>query len=315
MTSVYVVIVTFNGEKWVRGLLNSLQKSLHPCHVIVVDNSSTDSTVGIIRGEFPGVELIVLPGNKGFGIGNNVGISRAISRQADHVFLLNQDAYITPETILKLSTFLSENPRYGVATPLHCSPDLHYLDTKTLRVYLQKYAASYLSDACLGQVKKYYSIRGINAAAWYVRASIFMKTGGFDPLFFMYGEDDDLIARFAFHQAEFALVPDAKIVHLRETSASPTTSKWQSVEKFATRFRSFLLIELKVPSVSVTYMISLLLVKGIITPIAAYIIERDAKSLVASFIATARIIGELPKIRRHAALCAKPGAHFLSIKK
>lgn len=314
MITVYVVIVTFNGEKWVRGLLTSLQKSLHSCQVIVVDNSSTDSTVPIIRGEFPEVELIVLPDNRGFGIGNNIGISHAISRKAEHVFLLNQDAYVTPETILKLSAFLSENPGYGVATPLHCSPDVGHVDTKTLRVYLQKHATAYLSDACLGQAKKYYSIRGINAAAWYVRASVFMKVGGFDPLFFMYGEDDDLIGRFAFHQVEFALVPDAKIVHLRETSPSPVTSKRKSIEKLAARARSFLLIELKAPRTSVSYMISLLLAKGIIAPIAAYIIERNGSSLAASFIATARIIGELPKIRRHAKLSAKPGAHFLSVK-
>jgi GT2 family glycosyltransferase len=311
MSTTCVLIVTFNGAPWIRRCLTSLQGSTVKPHAIVVDNASSDDTVRIIESEFPEIELITLSTNSGFGIGNNVGISRALALCVDFIFLLNQDAYVTETTIAELSNFLEEHEDFGLATPLHCSPDLGSVDKKTLRGYLQTYALQFLSDACIGKASAYYQTRGINAAAWFVKTEVFRKIGGFDPIFFMYGEDDDLINRIEYHEIPFALVPYSRIVHLRETTVVPQKSYWSEISKRAKRTRSALIVEIKHPACSKTYMASYLLAKGILVPLANFLIDKDFKELLGSLVATVQVTCEIPRIRRHARLCATPGPHFL----
>ncbi len=311
MSVTSVVIVTYNGEHWIRRSLESLRTSTVKPHVIVVDNASTDNTVRIIESEFPEVELIKTFANSGFGIGNNIGISRTLELGAEFVLLLNQDAYVSETTVAELADFLNQHDSYGLATPLHCSPDFNSVDRKTQRGYLQTYAQQFLSDACIGNIKRYYKIRGINAAAWFVRTSVFREIGGFDPLFFMYGEDDDMINRLEYHDIKFALVPQSRIVHLRETNTIPHKSFLNDVFKKATRERSALLVEIKHPTCSSAHLLLCLLVKGVIAPLETFLMKRDIKDLLGSFVACVQLVCELRRIRRHARLCAMPGPHFL----
>lgn len=313
MNGIYVVVVTFNGEEWIRQLLRSIRNASMQCHTIVVDNSSSDGTTEIVATEFPEVELIALSENRGFGGGNNAGISLALSRGAEYIFLLNQDAYLVENCIEKLTTFLSNNPDFDIVSPLHCSPNPSRVDIKTFRGYLRLYAFDYISDACRGTVKDHYAIRGINAAAWYARSSMFLRTGGFDPLFFMYGEDDDLISRIEFHGIRFALVPDALVVHLRQSPKTPNLTRWQLVQRRASRTRSSLLLGLKSPGNSITFMFTYILTKGVIAPIAEFIVMRQPESFIASYIALFRVVKELGHIRRNMKLCEQTGPHFLDL--
>ena len=312
MKHICVIIVTFNGERWIGGALDSLKNDRSGCCVTVVDNASTDSTAAIVRENYPEVRLICLSQNAGFGKGNNVGISDAIHSDAEYIFLLNQDAYVTETSIVQLIEFLDSHPEFDIATPLHCSPDLSTVDIKTQRNYLCQYAMEYISDACIGRVKDHYPIKGINAAAWMVRSSAFKKVGGFDPLFFMYGEDDDLIHRFNFHECRFALVPYARIVHLRQSPPSKSVSYWESILKMRDRVRASMLVDIKTPGTSVYLMISLILSQGFVRPIAVFIVDRDEKMLLAHLLAGIKLSAELPEIRRHNKQCESEGFHFLS---
>lgn len=107
-----VVILTYNPKKWLHKCLISLEQSTIDLNVIVVDNKSTDGTNHIIKNDFPDVTLVEAKENQGFGKGNNVGIKIAINIGADYVFLLNQDAWIEPDTIKK--SFYSTSERTAV---------------------------------------------------------------------------------------------------------------------------------------------------------------------------------------------------------
>jgi GT2 family glycosyltransferase len=308
---VFVVVVTFNGAPWIRGALDSLRASETPCVAVVVDNASGDGTADIVRQEYPEAVLIARQDNTGFGRGNNIGIRHALDSGADYIFLLNQDAFVTPDALGLLADFLEQHPGYAIATPLHCSPDLGALDPQTQRGYLQRYAPQYLSDACLGRVQPYYPIRGINAAAWMVRADAFARVGGFDPLFFMYGEDDDMITRFHHHGQGFALVPASRIVHLRARSASAALPLGKRLWRLSERERSQLLIDLKQLDGRLAGKLLRLVSGGLVLPLAHFLNNYDWQALLASYLATLRVLVELPAIVRHTALCRQPGAHFI----
>ncbi len=316
MSHVSVVIVTYNSEPWIRRNLESIYSSKVPAHVIVVDNASSDSTLQIVRDEFPSVELIASPTNDGFGIGNNIGIARAIQRSSEYTFLLNQDAYVTPDTIGDLLEFMAKYREFGVASPLHCSPDGEHIDMKTYRGYLRTYAADALCDAVLGRMKPSYRVHGVNAAAWFVRTSVFTKTGGFDPIFFMYGEDDDLLARFAFHNVPFALVTNSRVVHLRETASTPgAKSVWREIDRSAAKVRSSLIASVKQPHFSLIHFASALISYGLVRPVGDFFVERNLRDLLSSLIGFCRLLGEIPKIRKHARWSAVAGPHFLPLEK
>src|SRR5688500_16413925 len=96
---VYVVIVTYNGIKWVEECFSSLRNSAYPIQTIVIDNGSTDGTIELVARNFKEVHLIKSKINLGFGKANNMGIRLAYSNDADFIFLLNQDAWIERDTI------------------------------------------------------------------------------------------------------------------------------------------------------------------------------------------------------------------------
>jgi GT2 family glycosyltransferase len=312
---IHAVIVTYNGAAWIAGALQSLRDSTHTCEAVVVDNASTDDTVSLVRRDFPEAQLIEAGANLGFGRGNNLGIAAALARGADAVFLLNQDAWVTPEAIAQMAGFLAAEPGFDIVSPLHCSPDLGRVDPNTQSAYLQRHAPGYLSDACLGRVQSHYSIRGINAAAWMLRAGVFRRAGGFDPLFFMYGEDDDLIERFAHHGLRTALLPAARIVHLRAKAPRPPQGWGAQVAARAERKRSALLLDIKRPGGSLPGQLLRLLAAGIVQPCADLLANHDLKAFLAGLLASLRVLGELARIRHHARLCAQPGAHFLDLDK
>jgi len=307
------VIVTYNGAPWIAGALQSLRDGSHPSAAIVVDNASSDGTADLVRRGFPEAMLIETGANLGFGRANNLGIEAALRAGADAVFLLNQDAYVTPEALGQMAAFLDAQPGFHIVSPLHCSPDLTRVDPNTQSAYLQRHAAAYLSDACLGRVQPHYEIRGINAAAWMLRAEVFRRAGGFDPLFFMYGEDDDLIERFAHHGLRTALLPAARIVHLRAKAPRPPQSWARQVAGRAERKRSGLLLDLKRPGGRLPGQLLRLVSAGLVQPLADLLDSHDLQAFAASLTASLRVLAELPRIRRHARLCAAAGPHFLHL--
>jgi len=208
---VYTVIATWNGEAWIRNALQSLRNSILPVKTVVVDNASSDATRAIVRGEFPEVFCIELPINQGFGVATNHGIRHALEHGADHVLLLNQDAMIFPDTISELMTVMSASPDIGIASPLHLVPAATKLEP-----LFHSFIASHVelvSDCLLGRMRGAYDIEFVNAAVWLVRRRVFERVGGFDPVFFMYGEDNDFCARVRYHGFRVCLVPRSRACH------------------------------------------------------------------------------------------------------
>ncbi len=125
---VLFIIVTYNGIDWVNQCLNSIENSTIPTLTLVIDNCSTDQTVNFIRNNYPKTIIINLEINYGFGKANNIGLKYAIKRNVDYVFLLNQDAFIECDTIAKLLSLHSQNPHFGIISPLHLGGNAIELD-------------------------------------------------------------------------------------------------------------------------------------------------------------------------------------------
>lgn len=214
MLKVFVVIVTYNGEKWIKGCLESVLNSTIPISIIVVDNHSSDKTVEIISNDFREVRLLEQNENFGFGIANNIGISFALINDADYVFLLNQDTTIKKDTIEQLVKLAMANPAYGILSPMHLNGNGNSLDESFLHYISNNYCKNFISDFVLGKPKQdIYDLPMINAAAWLLPKHTLEVVGGFDPMFFLYGEDDNYVQRVKYHNLKIGITPLTKIRH------------------------------------------------------------------------------------------------------
>nr|WP_322625224.1 glycosyltransferase family 2 protein [uncultured Flavobacterium sp.] len=202
--NVFVIIVTYNGARWIDKLIPSLLASSYPVRIIAVDNQSTDTTVALLK-QYPEVDLIETGSNLGFGKANNIGMQKALELGADYLFLLNQDAWVFENTVSSLVTNMEANPQIGFLSPLHFQANETEYDTSF---------ATYLSRKN-GEVNGLPLVPFVNAAAWMLSKKCVEKVGYFEPLFGHYGEDRNYCDRVAFHNFQIAIDTNVKIVHDR----------------------------------------------------------------------------------------------------
>lgn len=213
----YIIIVTYNAMPWIDECLKSTEN--YP--VIVVDNASSDNTLSHIQAEHTGVILLPQKTNLGFGQANNIGISYAVELGAEYVFLLNQDAYAEPGCIKKLINTQRKFPEYGILSPLHLNGQGNRLD-KNFSYYLDYQAnPDFYSDYVLNKPRKeVYDVPFVNAAGWLLSLSCIEKVGGFDPVFYHYGEDENYCQRVHYHEFKVGVCSKAELKHDRETRES-----------------------------------------------------------------------------------------------
>ena len=201
-----VVIVTYNGEIWIKKNIDSLLKSNYPIDIIVIDNASADLSIEILK-EYKTIQLIQNKNNLGFGKANNIGIDIAIKKGADAVFLLNQDTWVFENTITNLTEKLFENPDLGIVSPMHYSADETILDS-SFSIYYNRNETEIDSNSIR-------IVPFVNAAAWLVSKECFQKAGYFEPIFNHYGEDRNFCDRLQYHKFKVGIVKNAAICHDR----------------------------------------------------------------------------------------------------
>ncbi|MFK7777456.1 MAG: glycosyltransferase family 2 protein [Gimesia sp.] len=214
---VSVVIVTFNASTWINCCIESvLNQSVSTIQIIVIDNNSQDDTVEKLDRYGKKITVIHSPGNIGFGRANNIGINKSIEMGCDYCFLLNQDAWIEPGCIASLVDAAEDNQDAGILSPVQCS-----YDSNNLHCGFQSYLPSQQRQL-LPEFP--FEVNFIQAALWLIPVNTLREVGGFDPVFFMYGEDDDLAARVRNSGRSIVVVPKA-IGHHRESQGSPSIKR------------------------------------------------------------------------------------------
>ena len=216
MGILFCIIVTYNGEKYIDKCLKSLESSSYPLNIIVIDNNSQDNTVDIIDGNYPNVELLSLETNVGFGMANNIGIQLAYNRGADYFFLLNQDVFVQVTSLFDLISISKNHPNYGILSPIHLNGKGDQFDYLFSIMALTPISLKLFTDLHLNQeLKDVYNSNFVNAAAWLLTKSCIEQIGGFDPLFYHYGEDEDYANRVLFKKIPIGICPSVHINHDR----------------------------------------------------------------------------------------------------
>ncbi|MBT3539121.1 glycosyltransferase family 2 protein [Candidatus Parcubacteria bacterium] len=126
MNKLFVHLVTWNGEKYIPHLFESLKKqTFKDWQLVILDNGSTDKTVEKIKGELIAGRLetnhsvvdVVLKErkeNSGFAGGHNTLYKE---NESEYFLLLNQDMYLDQGCLEKMVEFLDKHEDVAAVSP------------------------------------------------------------------------------------------------------------------------------------------------------------------------------------------------------
>jgi N-acetylglucosaminyl-diphospho-decaprenol L-rhamnosyltransferase len=244
VTTLSVVIVSYNTRELLRQCLDSVQRA-GPAEVTVVDNASADDSASMVLTAFPQVRVISSKENLGFVRANNLALRQS---HGDHLLLLNPDAELQVGASSTLQGLLDTRPQAGAVGPRLVYGDgalqhAAFAFPTLLQTYFDffPWPARLLQSRLNGRYPRgAYSGRPFQAdfvlgACLMIRRAAMEQVGLLDERYFMYCEEMDWCKRLGRAGWEVWCEPAATVVH-REAQSSRQT-RWTSyVEKWRSRF-------------------------------------------------------------------------------
>jgi N-acetylglucosaminyl-diphospho-decaprenol L-rhamnosyltransferase len=219
-----IILVNYNGAKILIECLSSIEKEIDSdCEVIIVDNSSTDDSVEIVRALFPSVLLICSEVNLGFGKANNLAVEQA---QGKYLLFLNTDTILTENTPQILADYLDREPdtaaigarmtfrdgSYQLSSGILPNLIIEFIDK--IRYGLDRKWHKLWAEIYNKQYSSVREVGWITGACLTIRKDIFQRLDGFDPAFFMYFEDKDICKRVGDLGFKVIYYPYTSVIHL-----------------------------------------------------------------------------------------------------
>lgn len=236
--SVAIIVLNYNNPISTIRCLNSFKLLLDgrtKFETILVDNGSTDNSIGKIRLNYPELTIIESKKNLGFAGGNNLGIKSLLKRKFSHILILNNDTQIIDG--LMLDKLVEDG--HDLTAPsiifhkdqISCTDFGGKIDWIKGRNTHFEYrsgelperipSAEYLSGTCL-MIKK----------------EVFETIGLFDDKYFLYYEDVDFCLRAK--KANFTLSVCTKTEIYHQLSESSNKLGKRKIKILADSHRRFL---------------------------------------------------------------------------
>ncbi|HEU5062375.1 MAG TPA: glycosyltransferase family 2 protein [Solirubrobacterales bacterium] len=214
-----VYIPNFNGSAQLGRTLRSLGAQTRPVEVVVVDNGSGDDSVALARRELPGVKVLELGENLGFG----PALNRAIAAHpADQVILLNNDAEAEPRFVEALLDGLGEGVDSVAGVLLQeRAPEL--IDSAGVVADATLMGFDYLHGEPVAAAASAPDPLGPTGGAALYRREALERVGGFDERIFLYYEDLDLALRIGGGRCRLA--PEARALHAYSASLGAASAR------------------------------------------------------------------------------------------
>jgi len=222
-----IIVVTHGAREMTLACLRSLE-AITPHfrrEVIVVDNASPGGLAGELAMLHPDFRFLPQVANCGFAAAANLGADVARGR---YLLFLNPDSVVGRDTVIRLLEFARHNPRAvplgarttfadGSTNPTCCrrKPTLWRLVCSGLALETRFPNSRLLGGMGYAKVPDSgaFAVDVVCGMCLMIERSLWYRLGGFSPVFFMYGEDDDLSLRASRIGCSPTLALDVAIVH------------------------------------------------------------------------------------------------------
>lgn len=239
-----VSIVVFESDaNWLAKTLASLEAALvhakqhgalSNASITLVDNAAGETStwttmlddVFATHREWLVIHALAGLGNLGYGVANNLALSKAAP--ADYVLVINPDVDVDREAISAAIAYLSAHPECGMVTPVATATAGSPLflvknHPRVLTLAIRGFAPAFIRRLFPQRLAEYEratqafdselsDVRIASGCFMLMRRDVFEKTGGFDPGFFLYFEDFDLTHRIS-ETHRIVRLPACRIVH------------------------------------------------------------------------------------------------------
>lgn len=218
-----VVVVTHQSEETIDACLRRLCGADDVVQVRVVDNASSDATLGIVQRHATAdarLRFIANPDNPGFAVACNQG---AADSDAPWLAFVNPDCFVRPDSLARLrdharalggdallgADLADETGERDAAARRH-DPDFQHM----LRT-----ASTAQLDSPHDPAQAVQAVDATSGALMLLPRALFVRVGGFDAAYRLHAEDLDLCRRVRDAGARVAVANDVRVVHLRGVSS------------------------------------------------------------------------------------------------
>ena len=231
MSSIAIAILNWNGKKLLERFLKDVEENSPGAKVYLIDNASTDYSVGYVQKNHPTVKIILLDDNYGYAGGYNKGL---LSIGEDIICLLNNDVLVKPGWLPPILDHFENHPLTAIAQP-------HIMDLNQPRKFEYAGAAGGFIDRLgypycrgrmfshleedSGQYDKNEKIFWASGACFFVRKKVFQSLGGFDEDFFAHMEEIDFCWRAFNQNLNVYSLYQTKVYHLGSGTLKPSPQK------------------------------------------------------------------------------------------
>lgn len=246
-----IIIVNYNVRDFLHNALLSIEKARKGIRseIIVVENASEDGSVEMLRAQFPKVHVIASRTNLGFAKANNVGLQKA---RGTYCLLINPDTIVQEDTLQVMLDFFELHPEVGLAGCKILNPEGTFqlacrrsfptpwvaftkiFGLSTLFPNSRWFGRYNLTYRPTDQT---YEVDAVSGSFMMIRRKAFLKVGGLDEDFFMYGEDLDWCYRFQHAGWKIFYVHSTSIIHYK--GESTRRSSLNEVRTFYEAMRLF----------------------------------------------------------------------------
>lgn len=212
-----VIIVNYNGLKFLTDCLNSLKTNLVGIsyEIIIIDNDSKDESCDFIKQYFQEVILIESKINHGFGKGNNEAVKQA---RGKNLLLINNDTIVL-DNLKPILDILKDDTSIGVIGINMLNAKKEYLPVAgnfpNARNMLQLIKLLDISpEFKTGKFNKnQYEVDWLGGSFLMLSKETYTQIKGFDEDYFMYVEDVDFCKKISDMGKKRLFLPNYSYIH------------------------------------------------------------------------------------------------------
>lgn len=254
--TVSLIIVNYNAGALLQACVSSSLDRVD--ELIVVDNASSDDSLARLEAAFPGdarLQIVRNPNNRGFAAACNAGVRRS---SGSHLFFLNPDCVLQPDTVTLLLRVLADHPAAGMVGGSLVDPDgteqgggRRAIPTPW-RSFVRAFGLQRFADRWPRLFFDFHlhkqplptepsEVEAISGACMLVRRVAMEDAGQWDEGYFLHCEDLDLCMTMRRRGWKILFVPEARIIHDKGgcSRSRPIFVEWHKHRGMVRFYRKF----------------------------------------------------------------------------